>query len=195
MKMGVLILVCLAATGLGALGQAKLEAFPAGTTTMTFTVVTEDLPKPQKLELQVIVHTDGTFTVRMVAEATGTGTQLAGFGFLFGGASLAYGSGGDVSLSPLQMLVDQRSRLQAGEEYLLPGGGTFTNVTVVDIAGVRCVEGVYVDPKSRDTRMTVAFGVSKPVYTMPRVRVERLRGGSWQTVFLMELVAYTFVGR
>lgn len=193
-KLGTLVVASALSLGVGALGQAKLEAFPVGTTTMVFTVVTEDLSDPQTLELQVIVHGGGTFTVRMVAEATGTAGQLSGFGFLFGAAGLAYGGGEDVSLSALQILVDQRTRLQEGEEYLLPSGGTFANVAVVDIGGVRCVEGSYVDPRNRDTRTTVAFGISKPVYTVPRVRVERLRGGTWQTVFLMELIAYTFVG-
>jgi len=159
-----------------------------------FTVTTEDLSDPQTLELQVVVHPNHTYTVRMRTEATGTAAQLSGFGFLFGAAGLAYGAGEDVSLSALQVLADQRSRLQEGGEYLLPGGGTFTNVVLVDIAGVRSVEGSYVDPRNRDTRMTVAFGISKPVYTAPRVRVERLRGGAWETVFLMELVSYTFVG-
>jgi len=194
MKLGALVLVGMTTLGTCAFSQAKLEAFPVGTTTMVFTVTTEDLSAPQTLELQVVVHPNSTYTVRMRAEATGTGDQLSGFGFLFGAAGLAYGGGEDVSLSALQVLVDQRSRLQEGDEYLLPGGGTFTDVALVDIAGVRCVEGSYVDPKNRDTRMTVAFGISKPVYTVPRVRVERLRGGTWQTVFLMELVAYTFVG-
>lgn len=194
MKLVALVLANILALSICAFSQAKLDQFPLGTTTMRFSVVTEDLSAPQALELQVVVRPNSTYTVRMLAEATGTAPQLSGFGFLFGAAGLAYGGGEDVSLSALQVLVDQRSRLQEGDEYLLPGGGTFTNVVLVDIAGVRCVEGSYVDPKNRDTRMTVALGVSKPVYTVPRVRVERLRGGTWETVFLMELVAYTFVG-
>jgi hypothetical protein len=188
-------MVGLTAVGLGAVGQARLEAFPPGTTTMTFTVMTDELATPQTLELQVIVHPDGTYTVRMQVEATGTRDQLAGFGFLLGGATLAHGGGEDVSLAALQMLMDQRGRLQPGEEYLLPGGGTLTNVTFVDIAGVHSVQGVFVDPRTRDARTTVAFGVSHPVYSLPRVRVERWRGGAWVTVFWMELVAYAFVGR
>lgn len=186
-----LMLAGLVALSTAAFGQAKLEAFPVGTTTMVYTVVTSELTQPQTLELQVIVHPARTYTVRMVAEASGTADQLSGFGFLFGGAGLAYGGGEDVSLSALQVLVDQRSRLQEGEEYLLPGGGSFANVAIVDIAGVRCVEGSYVDPKNSDTRMTVAFGISQPVYTVPRIRLERFRGGRWETVFHMELIAYT----
>lgn len=193
MKVSALVLTHVFVLGACALGQAKLDLFPLGTTTMRFSVVTEDISEPQMLELQVVVHPNNTYTVRMLAEATGTASQVSGFGFLFGGAGLAYGGGEDVSLAALQVLVDQRSRLQEGEEYLLPGGGTFANVVLLDIAGVRSVQGSYVDPRSRDTRMTVAFGISRPVYTVPRVRVERLRSGNWETVFLMELVAYAFV--
>ncbi len=181
------------AAGVCACGQAELESFPVGTTTMVFSVMTEELIEPQALELQIVARSDNTYTVRMVVEATGSGEQLSGFGFLLGGAGLAYGGGQDVSLSPLQAVVEQRSRLQEGEEYLLPGGGEFTDVTAVTIAGVNSIEGLFVDPRNPNTRTTVALGVSKPVYTLPRVRVERLQAGEWQTVFLMELVEYAFV--
>jgi len=191
-RLSMLVLAGLLAAGLGVAGQARLDAFPVGTTTMVFEVVTEELEDPQTLELVVIAYADGTYTVRMMAEATGTGDELSGFGFLFGGASLAYGGGEDVSLSPLQDLVDQRRRLQEGEEYILRGGGTFTDVRTLTIAGVASIEGVYLDPDRPDRRTIVAFGVSEPVYTMPRVRLERQRDGAWQTVFSMELVAYTF---
>ncbi len=190
-RLSLLVLAGLLAAGLGAAGQARLDAFPVGTTTMVFEVVTEELGEAQSLELVVIAYADGTYTVRMMAEATGTGDELSGFGFLFGGASLAYG-GGDVSLSPLQDLMDQRRRLQEGEVYILRGGGTFTDVKAVSIAGVASIEGVYLDPGSPNRRTIVAFGVSKPVYTMPRVRLERQQDGAWETVFSMQLVTYTF---
>lgn len=193
-KRGMVVLASLLALGQGAFGQAKLEGFPAGTTTMVFHILTEDLSSPQVLELQVVAHANKTYTMRMVTEATGTAEQMAVFGVLFGAAGLMYGGGQDVSLTALQTLMDQRARLQEGAEYALPGGGTFTSVAVVTIAGVRCVQGTLVDPRNPDSRTTVAFALSHPVYTVPRVRSERLRAGRWVTVFSLELIKYTFGG-
>lgn len=193
-KLMVIVPVSALAVGLCAFGQAKLEAFPVGTTTMVFHIVTEDLREPQPLELQVTAHGGGTYTVRMVTEATGTAQQVSAFGFVFGAAGLMYGGGQDVSLAALQTLMDQRSRLQEGAEYALPSGGSFTDVAVVTIAGIRCIAGTIVDPRSPTSRTTVAFSLSHPVYTVPRVRLERLRDGRWETVFAMELIEYTFVG-
>ncbi|HEU68507.1 MAG TPA: hypothetical protein ENN53_04740 [Candidatus Acetothermia bacterium] len=196
MKTGIIgiALVSLLAVGVCAFGQAKLESFPAGTTTMVFHIVAEDLREPQLLELQVIARADGPYTVRMVMEATGTADQMSAFGFLFGAAGLQYGGGQDVSLAALQTLMDQRRRLQEGQEYVLPSGGAFTDVAPVTIAGIQCIAGSIVDPRSPDSRTTVAFSLSHPVYTVPLVRLERLRDGRWETVFSMELVEYTFVG-
>lgn len=196
MKIGVvgMTVVSVLALGLCALGQADLQSFPAGTTTMVFHIVTEDLSEPQLLELQVIARADGMYTVRMVMEATGTADQMSAFGFVFGAAGLMYGGGQDVGLAALQTLIDQRRRLQEGQEYALPSGGLFTDVTWVTIAGVQCVEGSIVDPRNPDSRTTIAFSLSHPVYTVPRVRLERLRDGHWETVFSMELVEYAFVG-
>ncbi|MBC7220472.1 hypothetical protein H5T55_03185 [Candidatus Bipolaricaulota bacterium] len=182
------------ACGLCAFGQASLQAFPAGTTTMVFHIVTEELTEPQLLELHVIGRADGKYTVRMVMEATGTADQMSAFGFVFGAAGLMFGGGQDVSLAALQTLMDQRRRLQEGQEYALPSGGAFTDVSLVTIAGVQCVGGSIVDPRNPDSRTTIAFSLSHPVYTVPRVRLERLRDGRWETVFSMELVEYVFVG-
>lgn len=193
-KIAVLVLSSVLALGLGAVGQADLSLFPLGATTMVFHVTTEDLSAPQVLELQVIVHADRTYSLRMVTEARGTAEQLSAFGFLFGAMGFMHGAGEGVGLAPLQALMDQRGRLQEGEEYLLPGGGTFTNVVGTTIAGVLSIEGSFVDPRNPNTRTTVAFGLSHPVYTVPRVRVERLRAGRWETVFSMELVEYRFAG-
>ncbi|GAB4304692.1 MAG: hypothetical protein Kow0097_01970 [Candidatus Bipolaricaulota bacterium] len=196
MKTGVVgvTLASVLAAGLGAFGQANLQSFPAGTTTMVFHIVTEDLSEPQLLELHVVGRADGTYTVRMVLEATGTADQMSAFGFVFGAAGFMYGGGQDVGLAALQTLMDQRRRLQEGQEYTLPSGATFTDVSWVTIAGVECVEGSIVDPRNPDSRTTIAFSLSHPVYTVPRVRMERLRDGRWETVFSMELVEYAFVG-
>lgn len=192
-KVAAIALASVFAVGGGAFGQAQLESFPQGTTTMTFRIVAEDMSEPQALELQVIAQADGIYTVRMMLEASGTADQLSTFGLVFGAAGLLYGGGQDVSLAALQTLMNQRARLQEGQEYALPGGGSFTNVASVTIAGVRCIEGTIVDPRSPNAKTTVAFSLSHPVYTVPRVLVERRRDGRWETVFSLELVGYTFV--
>ncbi len=172
--------------------QADLGAFPIGTTTMHYGVTAEDMTEPQVLELVVIARDNEQFTVKMYTESTGTEDQLSGFGFIFGATSVAYGGEHDLSYSSLQALIDQRSRLQEGQEYLLPGGASFTDITGTTIAGVWALEGRFVDPDEEDTRMTVAFGLSHPVFISPRVVAEELRAGEWVEVFRLELVEYTF---
>jgi hypothetical protein len=103
-------------------------------------------------------------------------------------------SGHDVSYTSLEALMDQRNRLQEGQEYLLPGGGSFTSIAGVTIAGVWCLQGTLVDPDDTDVRTTVAFALSKPVYISPLIRVEELRDGQWVEVFSLELVEYTVTG-
>jgi hypothetical protein len=178
--------------GWASFAQADLDAFPVGTTRMVYDVTAEDMSEPQILELIVVARENGEFTVKMYTESTGTEDQLSGFGFLFGATSLAYGGEHDVSYSSLQALIDQRSRLQEGQEYLLPGGAAFTDIVGVDIAGVFCLEGSFIDPEEEATRMTVAFGLSQPVFISPRVVAEELRDGQWVEVFRLELVEYAF---
>ena len=178
--------------GWASFAQADLDAFPVGTTRMVYDVTAEDMSEPQILELIVVAREGGKFTVKMYTESTGTEDQLSGFGFLFGATSLAYGGEHDVSYSSLQALIDQRSLLQEGQEYLLPGGAAFTDIVGVDIAGVFCLEGSFIDPEEEATRMTVAFGLSQPVFISPRVVAEELRDGQWVEVFRLELVEYAF---
>jgi hypothetical protein len=189
---GLVIGIGALAIGAGAFAQADLSAFPVGTTTMTYHVIAEDMSEPQTLELVVVARESGQYTVKMYTESTGTEDQLSGFGFIFGATSVAYGGKHDVSYSSLQALIDQRSRLQEGQEYLLPGGAAFTDIVGVTIAGVWALEGSFVDPDHPDTRMTVAFGLSQPVFISPRVVSEELRDGQWVEVFRLELVDYSF---
>jgi hypothetical protein len=190
---GLVIGIGALAIGAGAFAQADLSAFPVGTTTMTYHVIAEDMSEPQTLELVVVARESGQYTVKMYTESTGTEDQLSGFGFIFGATSIAYGGQHDVSYSSLQALIDQRSRLQEGQEYLLPGGAAFTDIVGVTIAGVWALEGSFVDPDHPDTRLTVAFGLSQPVFISPRVVSEELRDGQWVEVFRLELVDYDFV--
>jgi hypothetical protein len=180
--------------GLGIVGfaQSDLDAFPLGTTKMVYNVTSEDMTEPQILELVVTAHEDGRYTVRMMTEQTGDEDELAtGFGFMFGAATVSSGAGHDVSYTSLQALMDQRSRLQEGQDYLLPAGGMFTNIIGVTIADVWCLEGTFSDPDEPETRMTVAFALTNPVYISPRIRAEELRDGEWVETFALELVEYT----
>lgn len=187
-------LLAVVAIGGVAAAQADLDAFPIGTTKMVYNIWTEDVAAPQPLELTVTAHAGGTFTVRMVTEGTGTKDELEAFGFIFGATHVSSGSGENVSYSSLQALMDQRNRLQEGQEYLLPGGGSFANITGATIAGVWCLQGVLVDPDNSDTRTTVAFALSHPAYISPLIRVEEQRSGQWVLVFSLELVEYTVSG-
>jgi len=178
--------------GLFAVAQSDLDVFPVGTTTMVYNVTSEDTSEPQILELIVTSYGDDRYTVRMVTEQTGSEDELGvGFGFIFGAAMVSSGGGHDVSYSSLQALMDQRSRLQEGQDYLLPGGGSFVDIVGVTISGVWCLEGSMVDPDEPDTRMTIAFALTHPVYISPRIRAEELRGGEWVETFVLELVEYT----
>jgi hypothetical protein len=161
---------------------------------MVYNIRTEDMGQAQALDLSVTAFASGTFTVRMVTEGTGTKDEMEAFGFIFGATRVSSGSGQDVSYSSLQALMDQRSRLQEGQEYLLPGGGSFTNIAGVTVAGVWCLQGSLVDPDAPNTRTTVAFALSHPVYISPLIRVEELRSGQWVEVFSLELVEYTVSG-
>lgn len=118
-----LFLLCLVTIGPVMFAQADLDSFPIGKTEMVYNIFTEEMDEPQALEIVVIAREDGPFTVRMSTEATGTKEQLAGFGSLFGATSIASGGGYGINYSSLQALIEQRSRLQEGGEYLLPGGG------------------------------------------------------------------------
>ena len=189
---GILVAVTLAGVGLAGLAQSDLDQFPLGTTTMVYHVTSEEMSEPQILELVVTAHDDGRYTVRMVTEQTGDEDELAtGFGFIFGAATVSSGGGHDVSYTSLEALMDQRSRLQEGQDYLLPSGGMFTEIVGVTIAGVWCLEGTFSNPDEPDTRMTVAFALTNPVYISPRIRAEELRDGEWIETFVLELVEYT----
>ena len=135
---------------------------------------------------------DGRYTVRMVTEQTGDEDELAtGFGFIFGASRVSSGGGHDVSYTSLEALMDQRDRLQEGQDYLLPSGGLFTEIVAATIAGVFCLEGTLENPDEPDTRMTIAFALTHPVYISPLIRAEELRDGEWVETFALELIEYT----
>lgn len=178
-------------TGLVALGQSDLDVFPLGTTRMLYNVTSEDMSEPQTLELTVTVYGDDRYTVRMTTEQTGGEDELAtGFGFIFGATRVSSGGGHDVSYNSLEALMDQRSRLQEGQDYLLPGGGAFTEIVGVTIAGVFCLEGTLLDEEDPNVRVKVAFALSHPVYISPRIAAEEMQDGEWVQTFAIELVEY-----
>ena len=170
--------------------QSELEAFPEGTTTMRYEIRGEDAGF-QTLELRVTSFGDGTYTLSMLNEQSGSEDDLGSFGFIFGVSSVSSGAGTSVDYSPLEALMDQRDRLQVGEDYLLPGGTEFTGIVAAEIAGVQCLEGSYVDTEDNNRRVNVAFALSQPTFFSPRLRVEELRDGVWVETFIIELVEYT----
>lgn len=181
-------------TGIGAVAQSDLDVFPLGTTTMIYNVTSEDMSEAQVLELVVTSYGDDRYTVRMVTEQTGNEDELGtGFGFMFGAATVSSGGGHDADYSSLTALMDQRSRLQEGQDYLLPGGGSFKDIIGVTIAGVWCLQGTMIDEDDETIRMTVAFALTNPVYISPLIRAEELRDGEWVETFALELVEYTVV--
>jgi hypothetical protein len=176
-----------------AAAQSDLDVFPIGTTTMRYNVTSEDMTGAQTLELVVTSYGDDRYTVRMVTEQTGNEDELGtGFGFMFGAASVSSGGGHAADYSSLTALMDQRSRLQEGQDYLLPGGGAFENIVGVTIAGVWCLQGTMIDEDDDTSRMTIAFALTNPVYISPLIRAEELRNGEWIETFALELVEYTF---
>lgn len=191
---GILAGLGLLLTGIGAFAQSDLDVFPLGTTTMIYRVSSEDTSEPQTLELTVTSYGDARYTVRMVTEQTGNEDELAtGFGFMFGAATVSSGGGHDADYSSLTALMDQRSRLQEGQDYLLPGGGLFQDIVGVTIAGVWCLQGSFIDTDDDSIRMTVAFALTNPVYISPLIRAEELRDGEWVETFSLELIEYTVV--
>ncbi len=187
-----LVLFGLLGVVLSVSGQVDLAAFPTGTTKMVYRIVSGEMQAPQSLEVTVVSHGDGQYTLGMFVEASGSKSQLSSFGLLFGGASMLYGSGGDVSSSSLQAVMGQRSRLEEGQEYLLPDGVTFGGIVSVEIAGVRCLEGSFIDPAQEDTLIRIAFELSHPVYMFPRTIIENRYDEEWVEVLKMELSEYTF---
>jgi len=187
-----MMIVGLVGIGVSAYAQSDLDAFPIGKTEMVYEITTEKMDAPQSLGFTIVSRGDDDYTVSMNIEATGTADQLAGFGFLFTGAQMSYSGGENVSYSPLQALMEQRSHLQAGNDYILPGGGSFKDIALVEIAGVQCLQGSFIDPSNADTRTTMAFSVSNPVYMFPFVRVEKERDGQWVTTLQMKLTKYSF---
>jgi len=187
-----MMIVGLIGIGVSSYAQSDLDTFPIGKTEMVYQITTEDMESPQVLGFTIVSRGNDGYTLSMNIEASGTADQLAGFGFLFTGAQMSYAGGENVSYSPLQALMEQRSHLQAGNDYILPGGGSFKDIALVEIAGVQCLQGSFVDPSNADTRTTMAFSVSDPVYMFPFVRAEEQREGQWVTTLQMELTQYTF---
>jgi len=192
--LGLLAGLVLAGIGIVGYAQADLDVFPVGETAMLYNMTAEDMSEPQTLELSVIVYDDDRYTIRMVTEQTGTEDELGtGFGFIFGAAQVSSGGGHDADFSSLDALMDQRNRLQEGQDYLLPGGGSFENIEGVTIAGVFCLQGTLLDEDDETARMTIAFALSHPVYISPLIVAEEFQDGAWVETFRLELIEYTFV--
>lgn len=185
------LILALATTGLGLLGQNNVEDFPLGTTKMVYEVTTEDNPEPQILELTVLGYEDGRYRLSMYTEAVGQPDQLSVFGFMFQAAAVDAGSE-EVTYGALSALMKRRDVLEAGQDYIVGAAATFTDVEVVEIATVHCLQGVLIDEDTPDERMTVAFALTFPVFIPPRLVVEEQQAdGTWKTTFVLELKEYT----
>ncbi len=187
-----ILVLAITATSITALAQSNLDDFPVGNTKMQYQITTEEMENPQWLGLSITSRGDDDYTISMNIEATGTANQLAGFGFLFTGAQMSYAGGESVTYSPLQALIEQRSHLSPNNDYILPGGGEFKDITNTEIAGVQCLQGIFEDPSEQDVRITIAFGISEPMYMFPLVKVEELHDGKWVLSLKMELMEYSF---
>ena len=187
-----IMIIGLVGISISTYAQSDLDVFPVGTTQMVYQITTEKMDSPQSLGFTIVSRGNDDYTVSMNIEASGTADQLRGFGFLFTGAQMSYAGGENVSYSPLQALMEQRSHLQAGNDYILPGGGSFKDIENVEISGVQCLQGEFIDPANADTKTTMAFSISDPVYMFPLVHVEESRDGKWVTKLQMELTTYSF---
>ncbi len=185
-----ILLMIMAFAGFSLYGQNDLSDFPVGTTDMSYRIQTEELPEPQTLDLIVTGLSDGRYRVRMIAESIGTPDQMSLFGFLFGMTTVRSG-GTDINFGPISALLSHRTDLAAGEDYILPGGGTFHAEKEEKIAGIPCLLGTYTDPDHPDTMTTLAFSLEKPVFISPLIKVEEKKEGKWTTTFLLELTSYT----
>ncbi len=191
---GILTGLLLAGMVIVGYAQTDLDIFPVGTTSMLYNMTAEDMSEPQSLELTVTVYGDDRYMLRMLTEQTGTEDELGtGFGFIFGAAQISSGGGHGADFSSLNALMDQRNRLQEGQDYLLPGGGSFEDIVGVTIAGVWCLQGTLLNQDNEDERMTIAFALSHPVYISPLIVAEESRDGTWVEVFRLEMLEYAFV--
>ena len=190
--MMIVLFAALAAISVAGLAQQSIEDFPLGTTAMVYEIVSGEYVEPVTLALTIEVLEDEIYRMNMSIGAEGTADQLGGFGFMFLGAGVSTGGGEDISYSALEALFDRSELLEEGEDYILPQGGSFTEIVAVEIASVWCLEGVLVDPDNSDVRTTVAFALTYPVYSSPRLTVQERVDGEWATTFKMELVEYVF---
>ena len=190
-RIGLMFLIVMLVIAGGTYAQTALTDFPVGTTTMAYRITTDKLTTPQTLILEVTGLGNGRYHLKMITEATGTPDELGVFGFLFGATSVSSGMA-NVDFGPISALLAHRADLTAGEDYILPGGGTFHAGKDENIGGIPCLSGVYTDPAHPNTHTTLAFSLQKPVFVSPLIKVEEKHADTWLTTFLLELTAYTF---
>lgn len=183
------LIVILVTTGSVLFGQNNVEDFPLGTTKMVYELITHDNPEPQILELTILGYEDGRYRMSLYTEAVGQPEQLSVFGFLFQAAAVDAG-GEQVSYSALSALMKRRDVLEAGQDYIVGAAATFTDVEVVEIATVHCLQGILIDESTPDERMTVAFALTFPVFIPPLILVEEAKDDVWETMFSLKLKEY-----
>ncbi len=189
-KIVLVIAAILLATATSSWGQAELDEFPLGTTTMVYRIVSEEIEEPQYLRITVIGLEDGRFQLIITQEAIGTPEELAFFGLL-GGMMMLHADRREVDFTPLLFLMERRELLVVGEEFLLIGGGRFIVDKHIEIAGIETIQGILFNPRLPTERIVAAFSLRAPVFLFPRLRVEELIDDEWIPLFEVELIKYT----
>jgi hypothetical protein len=198
-QISLLFILAIASIGVACHAQVALEAFPLGTTQMTYRIeIDTENPEERELmtvELSVTSHGDDLYTVEIASRQTATKDEFGAeaIGMIFGATSVTLEDDDGVDYSPLQALIAQRDKLQEGQSYMLPSGTEFTEIVGVTVAGVFCLEGSYIDPNNANRRVAVAFALSQPTFIAPRLREQELRDGVWVTTFILELTDYSFI--
>ncbi|MCI2425799.1 hypothetical protein LM599_07430 [Candidatus Acetothermia bacterium] len=188
-KILLVIAAILLVTAPSSWGQAELDEFPFGTTTMVYRIVSEEIEAPQYLRITVTGLEDGRFQLIITQEAIGTPEELAFFGLL-GGMMLPHADGREIDFTPLFFLMERRELLVVGEEFLLIRGGRFIVVKYIEIAGIEAIQGIFFHPRQPTERIVIAFSLRAPVFLFPRLRVEELINDEWVSRFEVELIEY-----
>lgn len=169
-------------------GHDELRDFPVGRTHMVYELRSAEKAEAQYQIITVTGLADGRYRLLLTIEAVGAADELS-LAHLMAGMWMGYAGGAAMGIDAL---IARREHLVVGNEYRLPGGVRFTVVAVVEIAGVRALQGILTDPDSPDTRTILAFAMDDPVLLLPLIRVERKEDGVWRVIHSIELIEYTF---
>lgn len=169
-------------------GHDELRDFPVGRTHMVYQLRSVEEAEAQFQIITVTGLADGSYRLRLTLEAVGSADELS-LAYLMAGTWVGYVGG---AMMGLDALIARRQHLTVGEEYRLPGGVRFAITAMVEIAGIRALQGVFTDPASPGMRTIIALAMDDPVLLLPLVRVEQEEEGGWLVIYSIELTEYTF---